>query len=105
LRKLTAELGLERRDVAAILGVSESHVSRIMTGGSHLAPGSKSMELALLLIRLYRSLYSLLPDPEQQTRWLRSNNPALCGVPIELIRSVQGLVRAAEYLDGMLAPV
>lgn len=110
LAKATARaaelLGLNGAVLASVIGASEATVSRIVRGERPLAPQSKSGELALLLVRLYRSLDALVGnDDERRLAWMRSPNDALGGTPRELILSAQGLVAALAYLDGMRAPL
>lgn len=99
-------LGLNGAALARVLGVSEATVSRIARGERPLAPDSKEGELALLLVRLYRSLDALVGnDPTLRLAWMRSPNDALHGVPAELILTAQGLVATVAYLDAMRAPL
>ncbi len=96
-----ARLDLRQRDVAAILGASEASVSRL-TRGRGIDPLSKEGELALLFLRLYRSLDTLVGGNDAQARaWLSAQNDHLGGVPAERLASVQGLVDVVRYLDGM----
>lgn len=110
LAKATARaaelLGLSGATLATVIGASEATVSRMVRGERPLAPDSKSGELALLLVRLYRSLDALVGnDDERRLAWMRSPNDALGGIPRELILSAQGLVAALAYTDGMRAPL
>ena len=67
-----------------------------------LEPGTKSGELALLLIRAYRALFVLVGgEPRQMKHWMHTHNHHVGGVPAELVRSVPGLVRVVEYLDAI----
>ena len=92
---------LSNRELAAVLGVSPSSLSRLARG-RRIRPDSKEGELALLFLRVFRSLDALLGgDAEGCRRWLRSYNHHLAGVPAELMRTVTGLVGVAEYLDAM----
>jgi antitoxin Xre/MbcA/ParS-like protein len=94
-------LGLRNRHLAAVIGSSEASVSRLQSGRG-LEPESKEGELALLFLRLYRSLDALVGgDDEKARQWLRSNNHHTAGVPAERIRSVEGLVDVVQYLDAM----
>lgn len=94
-------LGLRNRHLAAILGSSEASVSRLQYGRA-LDPVSKEGELALLFLRLYRSLDALVGgDAEKARAWLRARNAHLSAVPLECIQSVAGLVRVDEYLDAV----
>lgn len=97
-------LGLSQKDLAPVLGVSPSTLSRLPQ--RPLDPRSKEGELALLFLRLYRSLDALLGgDAEACRRWFQARNTHLDGVPAELVRSVTGLVHVIEYLDAMRGKV
>lgn len=99
-------LGLNGATLARVLGVSEATVSRIVRGERPVAPDSKEGELALLLVRLYRSLDALVGNDEaRRLAWMRSPNDALHGTPAELILTAQGLVATVAYLDAMRAPL
>jgi hypothetical protein len=94
-------LGLRARHLAEVIGTSEASVSRLRSGRT-LEPDSKEGELALLFIRLYRSLDALVGGDDSKARlWLHSANTHLGGVPAERMRRVEGLVDVVQYLDGM----
>ena len=96
-----ARLGLRSRELAAVVGASEASVSRLK-GARLLDPGSKEGELALLFLRLFRSLDALMGGDELRARaWLRAENTHLGGVPAERIRTVEGLIDVVQYLDAM----
>jgi transcriptional regulator with XRE-family HTH domain len=99
-------LGVTARALAAVIGVSEATVSRMRKGDVALEEGSKPFELAVLFVRLYRSLDAIVGGDEAVARaWLRAPNTALGAPPIEAIRTVTGLVDAIQYLDGRRALV
>lgn len=96
-----ARLGVRNRQLAQILGSSEASVSRLQHGRG-LEPASKEGELALLFLRMYRSLDALVGGDDDQGRaWLQAGNDHLGGVPAERIRTVEGLVDVVQYLDAM----
>jgi transcriptional regulator with XRE-family HTH domain len=98
-------LGLSSAALARILGVSEASVSRLASGARTVDPQSKEGELALLLVRVYRSLDALVgSDASQRQAWLHGHNRALNGRPIDLIQRTDGLVNVVAYLDAMRAP-
>ena len=77
-------------------------LSRLARGAREVDVAGKEGELALLLVRLYRSLDPLNGGDEAKNReWLHAENHHLGGKPSELIRSIQGLVYVVEYLDAM----
>jgi hypothetical protein len=75
-------LGLSARTLAAVIGVSEATVSRMKRQDLSLERGSKSFELAILLVRL-----------------------ALGAAPVEKIISISGLTDVLAYLDARRALV
>ncbi len=94
-------LDLRQRDVAAILGASEASVSRLHQE-RRVEPASKEGELALLFLRAYRSLDTLVGGDDVAARtWLHAENVHLGGVPAERIKSVEGLVDVVRYLDAV----
>ncbi len=94
-------LALPNRVLATVLGVSEATVSRMDAGTYQLAAGSKPFELAVLFLRLFRSLDAIVVGDFAVAReWLRNENTALAATPISLIESVSGLVNVVAYLDA-----
>lgn len=97
-------LGVARKDLALVLGISPSTVSRL--DDRPLDPARKEGELAILFVRLFRSLDALLGGNADKARqWMHAPNRHLGGVPAERIRTVTGLVDAIEYLDAMRGKV
>lgn len=98
------QLGLRSADLAQVIGVSGATVSRYRAASTGIAPTSKPGELALLLIRVFRSLDPLVGSDDGKRRdWMRTHNRALNGVPATLVLTPDGLVRTLAYLDGMRA--
>ena len=99
--RAAALLELPQGVVADVLGVSRATASRLFAGGYQLAPArKKEWELALLLVRLFRSLDALWGHEEAAHTWLGSHNLALAARPVDLVASVEGLVRVVNYLDN-----
>jgi hypothetical protein len=102
--RAAGRLGLPNRVLAAVLGLSEATVSRMGTGAYQLDAGSKPFELAVLFLRLFRSLDAIVSgDTAVAAAWLRNQNTALGAAPITLIESVAGLVHVVAYLDDRRA--
>jgi hypothetical protein len=93
-------LSINGTELAKILGVSQPTASRLCRGEYKLSPGSKEWEFALLLVRIYRSLDSIVGNDETAKRWMRSENLGLNGVPLNLISQTEGIVRVSHYLDA-----
>ena len=97
LVKAGKELGLTQADLGTIVGRDRTALSR-----GALEPGSKSGELALLLIRAYRALFVLVGGESRQMKhWMHTHNLHVGGIPAELVRTVPGLMRVVEYLDAI----
>jgi hypothetical protein len=94
-------LGLTDAALGTILGISGASVSRLGAGRRAIAPKGKEGQLAVLFLRMYRSLNALLGDAESCKKWLHAENSHLGGVPAEQLRTVEGLVHVAQYLDAM----
>ena len=91
------QLGLTQSDLGEIIGKDRSAISR-----GRIDPDSKEGELALLFIRCYRALHVLVGgEVEPMRHWMHGENLHTGGIPARQIKSVQGLVRVLEYLDGM----
>src|SRR5687768_4972895 len=104
--RASALLGLSGAALSRVLGVSEATVSRVLKGQSPIKPESKEGELALLLVRVYRSVDALVgTDDAKRRAWMDRHNKALGGQPRKLVERVDGLVATLNYLDGMRAPI
>lgn len=93
-------LGISRALLAGVLGLSPATVTRLYAGSYRLEQHRKEWEFALLFVRLFRSLDSIVGDERTARQWLKSDNGGLNGRPLELIRSTEGLVRVVHYLDA-----
>ena len=104
VKRAAERLELPNRVLAAVLGLSEATVSRMGAGTYQLDAGTKPFELAVLFLRLFRSLDGIAGGDSAVARsWLRNENTALGATPISLIDSVQGLVNVVAYLDARRA--
>jgi len=81
--------------------LSEATVSRMRSGDYELRADEKAFELALLFVRLYRSLDAIVGGEDEVARsWLRNPNKALGAEPLKLIQTVSGLTDVIHYLDA-----
>ncbi|MGD8559175.1 MAG: MbcA/ParS/Xre antitoxin family protein [Gammaproteobacteria bacterium] len=93
-------LGLSQTEVGKIIGKDRTSINR------GVDPDSKSGELALLLIRCYRSLYVLVGgNAGDMKHWMHTENHHTGGIPAAQIQTVQGLNRVVGYLDAMRGKV
>jgi uncharacterized protein (DUF2384 family) len=103
--RAAARLKINSRVLARIIGVSESSISRMRKGDFPLEKG-KSFELALMFVRLYRSLDAVVGgDDAVSAAWLTNKNNALNASPIDLIQTVSGLANVIQYLDSRRAVI
>ncbi|HYD62023.1 MAG TPA: antitoxin Xre/MbcA/ParS toxin-binding domain-containing protein [Noviherbaspirillum sp.] len=94
-------VGVSQQGLARILGVSAATVSRMFSGQYQLArERGKEWELAVLFVRMYRSLDAIFGHTETARQWLNGDNLGLQGKPLELIQTTEGLVRVLHYLDA-----
>lgn len=95
-----SELSISRDMAGRILGVDKATLSRNKTKG--FDPKSKTGELCLHFVRVYRSLFAIAGgDKRFMNHWMSSDNTALGDSPLNLIVTIVGLMRVNEYLDAM----
>lgn len=99
-------LQISQRDLGAIIGVSPAAVSAAARRGGVLPDDPKRRELALLFLRAFRSLDAIVGGADAvAAQWLRAENAALPGVPLDRMKTVAGLVEVVAYLDQRRAPL
>jgi hypothetical protein len=104
--RAAAKLGLTNKLLATVIGVSEATISRMGSGGYTLQRGQKPFELAVLFVRLYRSLDAIVGgDNVVAGSWLKNRNTVLDAEPLALIQTVPGLMNVIQYLDARRAVI
>src|ERR1035437_8363799 len=89
--RAATQLGLTNKLLATVIGVSEATVSRMRSGDYTLQRGQKPFELAVLFVRLYRSLDAIVGgDDAVAGSWLKNRNTVLDAEPLALIQTVPG---------------
>jgi len=102
--RAAGRLGVSNKALGRIIGLSEATVSRMGSGSYTLSRGDKAFELAVLFIRLFRSLDAIAGGDEAvATAWLKNEHLVLGDMPLALIQSVPGLVNVLGYLDARRA--
>ncbi len=95
------QLGLKQAELAAVLGVHRTAVSRLKQSLS-LDPASKQGELALLFIRVARAVYTLAGgDPAWIKHFMHTNNTITGGVPAQQVQSISGLFQVLQVVDAL----
>jgi len=107
LAETAQRLDLGPTEIGRIVGVSQPTASRLLKGEYQLKESAKEWELSAHLVRLYRSLFSLVGSDDLLARgWLRSANKAFAGQePLALIKRIDGLIHVCEHLDAYRARV
>lgn len=99
------QLDLKQAQLGAVLGMQRTAISR-MKSKPELDPESKQGELAVMLIRIYRALFSLMDgDLEWMRHFMKSHNNVTGGVPQEQIQTVVGLMSVLQFVDAMRGKV
>lgn len=94
--------GINNKHLGEVIGLSEASVSRLKNGQYVIDHNSKPWQLAVLFLRAFRGLDAYMGgNIENEKRWLKANNQALGGVPLELMRNVEGLSGVVQYVDYM----
>lgn len=103
--RAAGRLGIRQGELAAIIGVSPAVVSRV-ANGAQLPETGKTLELATLFIRVFRSLDAIGGGEERvAAAWLREANSALGARPVDVLKTVTGLTTTLAYLDARRALV
>ena len=98
--RAAAMLHVNQATQAKIIGVSPSTISRL--DRNTLKANSKTGELALLFLRVARSVLAYLGNNAEPARqWLHGVHRDLGGRPIELMQTTEGLVNVADYMDAV----
>ena len=99
-------LDVPQSELATILGLSAATVSRMASQRYVLQIDRKEWQLALLFVRLFRSLDSITGGRDDLSRaWLRGHNHALAAPPASLLSDIESFVRVVQYLDASRAAV
>lgn len=91
---------INNQQLSDILGISGSSVSRLRGKQYFLNKNRKEWELGLLFLRAFRGLDAYMGGHlKNEKSWLNAKNSALNGVPVELMRNVEGLASVVQYID------
>jgi hypothetical protein len=97
-------LNMTNVELAQIVGISESKLSRMDRQEAFVSRSGKEFDLAVLFIRLYRSLDAITGgDAVTSAAWIRNQNKAFNNVPVQRMKSLEGLVDVVHYLDSRRA--
>ncbi len=104
--RAAAYLDVKGTPLANVIGLSAPTLSRMRGGEYALERGSKPFELAVLFVRLFRSLDAIVGGDKAVARaWLRNRNTVIGEPPIDKIQTIPGLMDVIAYLDARRALV
>lgn len=98
--KAAQRLQIASEQLAQILDVDLVDIEKLLSGERLLNEHSDEWARAQLLIRLFLSLQSLVPDDHAARAWIHSMNQALSERPIDLIVAKEGLEKVFQYLES-----
>jgi len=99
------QLGLKQAELAAVLGVHRTAISRLKQKKS-LDPLSKQGEIALLVVRIARALFALTGgDAEWIKHFMHTHNKITGAVPAKQMESIQGLMTVLQFVDAIRGKV
>ncbi len=97
-------LDMTNIELAQVVGISESKLSRMNRQEALVSRSGKEFDFALLFLRLYRSLDAITGgDRVTCAAWIRNPNDVFKTVPLERMKSLEGLVDVVHYLDSRRA--
>lgn len=89
-------LGLTRTQLARVLRRDRSRLRE------SIRVDSDTGEFAVLVVRIYRSLYALVDgDTTAMKHWMSTPNRGTGGIPHEQLHSIMGLAAVVNYLDAV----
>lgn len=91
-------LGFSKTEAAGIIGRERTNIVR-----DGIDPNSKSGELALMFIRVYRGLFAVVGgDQEDMRHWVTTDNQYFGRSPKQMMTTHhQGLAQVLMYLDAI----
>ncbi|MCO6798154.1 MbcA/ParS/Xre antitoxin family protein, partial [Pseudomonas aeruginosa] len=96
--KAAEQLSLDPDSLSVIIGIDLRLSNKL-----ELDPESEQGNRAILLIRIYRSLYALNGgNLAWMQRFMKSPNTATGGIPSEQIKTYAGLIKVLQFLDASM---
>jgi hypothetical protein len=96
-------LGLDNLELARTIGMAVDQVDLLRSAELLIQPVSSAGQRSLLIIRLQVALAALLGEDQiAGTQWLRTNNKAIGGIPLDTMSLEAGLTRVVAQLERYL---
>jgi predicted transcriptional regulator len=104
LIRASCDLGLRGSQLARTTGLSEATISRARKGTFQIAPGTKSYEISLMVIRIHQALSKILgSDVEAMRSWMKTWNSQLNDIPANKIQTIRGLMSVMTHVEMRVA--
>ncbi|GAA6136189.1 hypothetical protein NBRC116188_29790 [Oceaniserpentilla sp. 4NH20-0058] len=104
LIRASEALGLQKKELAEVVGVNPSQISRLQETGIKTA--SKEWEIATYVIRIARGLHALNNGDSKNTQHFMSTyNQILQATPKTEIKRLDGLLRILNFVDAFRGKV
>ena len=99
-------LKIKLADLSQILALKNAVLTDMKRGDDALRPKSDEFERAVLFVRLFSSLDTMVGGDEKTANdWLRHHNYYFDDMPINKIQNKAGLLDVIAYLDASRAPI
>jgi len=98
--RAAALLKIPPAELARILDVPEREAAELESAWREHQPTDEAFENALVFIRLYRSLLSIVGADRAAITWLNGPNLHFNARPRDLLTDNEGLCRVVGYLDA-----
>lgn len=100
LLRAARDLSLNGIALSQIIGLSTATISRVRSGTYKIAPGSKSYEMALMVVRIHKALMVIMDGDILAAReWMKTPAPELKIEPREKMKDIRGLVSVMVYTE------
>ena len=101
----TNSMGLSNREVGEILGVSEATISRAKKRDSYFTQTHHHQwVIAELLIKARLELTRIYDHPRKEKHWFTTYNHELRAIPINILKSMEGLLEIVRHLESRQLP-
>jgi hypothetical protein len=99
--QITTLLDLYQAELARVLRLKCGDIGQLASASRCLEPGTEAWDQALLYMRFYQALYTVMHgDGVAMRHWLRIRNDRLGGVPHLLIVDEDRLQQVVRYLEA-----
>jgi len=102
LLTLVERIELQSQDVAHVLGVSASYISKLRKTGAALNYGSHPYQNAVMLLRTLDAAHGMLGTEDNVQIFMMTPHDTLGDVPIKMMAMPEGLVDVTRYVESFV---